>query len=456
MNWRKPLLQLALSAKALRWGTESNVNRIFSKTLQLERLSVDAMLLNQEQRIKSLLLHCALNVPYYRSVLNDCGVIRNNEVHLDSFQKIPFLTKKTIRQQGAALTSADHPRRGSYLNASGGSTGEPVEFLQDAQYKAQNWADALYYNHVLGKQLGMREAKLWGSERDILQGGVSYRSRLENALYNRLLMNSFLVTPDTMRHYVTCINRFNPYSLWTYVESAFELARFIEKEKLDIVPIPVTITTAGTLTESVRAFIEQRIGTKVYNEYGSREVGPIACECPRQQGLHLFEWTHFIEIVDEQGNNVPPGEQGEIVVTLLSNYSMPLIRYRIGDAGILSKNLCSCDRKTRMLKTVSGRIVDHFRRRDGTLIGGMYLAHLLYHRPWIRMFQFVQDRFDHVTLYLVTEKQPDKSELYEIRSKIQLVMGSECEVTFQFVENIPPTASGKRRYTICAIGEDGS
>ncbi|HNT34584.1 MAG TPA: phenylacetate--CoA ligase family protein, partial [bacterium] len=379
-----------------------------------------------------------------------------NEVHLERFSQVPFLTKQIIREQGRALISEDCPRRGSYPNTSGGSTGEPVRFLQDARYKAHNWADVLLYNRVLGKELGMREVKLWGSERDILQGGTGWITQMGNFLYNRLLLNSFLMTPDLMREYVSRINHFKPYSLWTYVESAFELARFVDREKLSLVPIPVTITTAGTLTESVREFIEKHLQTKVHNQYGSREVGPIACECPMRNGLHLFEWTILLETVDEKGQSTEPGKEGEIVVTLLSNYSMPLIRYRIGDRGTLTERSCPCGRQTRLLETVSGRIVDHFRLSDETLVGGEYFTHLLYHRPWVQKFQFVQDRFDHVSVYLVVEQQPQPSELDEIRSKVQVVMGKQCEVTFQFVEEVPPTTSGKRRYTVCAIAKEQS
>ena len=449
MNFRKPLLKTLLGIKNIASGGNSNVNKYFSEILKLEFCNRSEIEDIQQNNLEKILLHSYNHTKYYKRVFNQIGLIQNNKVNFDKFNKIPFLTKDIMRKYKDELISDNH--KNIYWNTSGGSTGEPVEFMQDSVYKAHNWASALYYNHVLGKELGDREAKFWGSERDVLKGSIGIIPKFENFLYNRLLLNTFNMTSESMREYIKEINKFNPKSLWAYVDSVYELARFIERESIKISSIPVTITTTGPLTEDMRNTIERALKTKVFNQYGSREVGPIACECLNCEGLHVFEWDHYIEIIDSSGNALPSGEMGEVCITLLTNFSMPLIRYQIGDTAIISEKFCSCGRKTTLFKEVTGRVFDHFVNSEGTLIHGQYFTSIFFHRPWVERFQVVQEDINHIIINLVAREIPPNSEKEEIIGIIHKVMGKSCKVDFQFQRKIKPTASGKYRYTICNI-----
>ena len=99
------------------------------------------------------------------------------------------------------------------------------------------------------------------------------------------------------------------------------------------------MVTAGTLFEPIRQTIESVFQAPVFNRYGSREVGDIACECEAHSGLHVALPTQFVEILRPDGTAAGPGEIGEIVVTSLTNFAMPLIRYRIGIVGHGRKSL---------------------------------------------------------------------------------------------------------------------
>lgn len=451
MNWRMPILQCLLDLKALALRGRTNMNRCFDETLRLEFAERPVLDEYVQRHLEALLLHSCRHTTYYRRILSQVGVVADGRLHIDRFRHIPPLTKDVLRERQDELISDDRASRHPYRNTSGGSTGEPVEFVQDSAYKDWNRATALFYNHMLGKEMGEREAKLWGSERDILEGSIGLRAKVENFLYNRLLLNSFMMTPQMMRGYVEKLNRFRPVSLWAYVDSAWELARFIEREGLESQPVPVTIVTIGTLTEAARETIERALRTKVYNQYGSREVGPIACECPEQEGLHIFEWATYVEVIDASGRPLPPGQEGEVCVTLLTNYSMPLIRYRIGDVAVLSDRTCACGRSMRLLGAVTGRVMDHFVRADGTIIHGQYFIQILYHRPWVLRFQVVQESCDHVVVNLVVSEEPGTEEKEEIRRMIRAVMGDGCRVEFRFLDRIEPSRSGKYLYVLSNV-----
>jgi len=451
MSLRKLLIRSLLGFKGLAAPRRRCVWRVYRQMVRWSQSTPETYAEAMTDRLRRMLLHAHTHTAYYRELLSDVGVVRDGQVHLDKFSELPMLTKDTIRTRPDELLSDERHRRRLYTNTSGGSTGEPVAFVQDDLYHDWNWATALYYNHMVGKEPGQPEAKLWGSQRDILEGGIGLRARVENACYNRLPLNSFMMSAATMDDYVERLRRFRPHSLWSYVDSACELARHVERNGLDLPPIPVTILTSGTVTEPLRELVERALQTRVYNQYGSREVGPIACECSERTGLHVFDWATHVEIVDASGRPVAPGEMGEVCVTLLTNFSMPLIRFRIGDTAVATRTPCPCGRPMPLLQSVAGRVTDHFVRRDGTLVHGQYFAFIFYHRPWVRRFQFVQEDYDHVVCVVQVVEQPGQAERAEVEQIIRTAMGEECRVDWRFVDELPPSASGKYLYTLSKV-----
>jgi len=431
----------------------SRVGRNLRRIDRYEQASADEVRQWTEQRLKRLLLHAAQNVPYYRDVLPDCGVVTDGLVRLENFQRIPLLTKAIIRQEGERLYSADHVFRKSYTNTSGGSTGEPVCFLQDKQYDDWNTATKIYFNRVLGKNLGDREIKFWGSDRDILKGTLTLKDRLINRLYNRRFFNSYQLDSQRLNELIRLNNTFRPKAYWSYMESALELARYLLESGQKFYGPDAVVSTIGPLTEEVRQTIETGMKTKVYNQYGSREAGVIACQCREQKGLHTFPWRQYVEVTDTTGRALAAGEQGNITITTLDNYSMPLIRYDIGDAAVLGGCDCPCGRHTQVLETVLGRTLGYFKKADGSLAHSHFLVQALFYRSWIQRFQVVQEAFDRIVIRieLKPRTQADPADLDDIRRKTQVIMGAGCRVEFEFVDKIERSASGKYVYTICRI-----
>lgn len=447
MNWRKPLIFAGL------YLSRNKIPEHLKEIKEIERLSQKEIKKYQGEKLRRLLLHSYKNVPYYKRVLNGSGVIVDEEVNLENFDKITTLNKETIRREGKNLYSRDYKKRDYYINTSGGSTGEPVQFIQDDFYKSWNWTNKFYYDAMIGKDVGEPEIKLWGSERDIFEGSETLMVEIQNKLYNRLLLNSFMMSKEDMRLYVRKFNSFRPKSVWAYVESIYELAKFIDKNNLKIHSPESIIVTAGTLYPGVREYVELIFKTNVHNQYGSREVGAIACECTRKRGMHVFEHTHLVEILDDEGKPVKPNEMGEIYVTLLINFSMPLIRYKIGDIGAWTPEKCACGRIFPTLKNITGRITDHFKRKDGTLIHGQYFIHLFYNREGIKKFQVIQMDYDLIVCKIVLEKNVNNKDLLDIERKIKLVMGEDCRVKINFVDEIEPSKSGKYLYTISEVAD---
>jgi phenylacetate-CoA ligase len=443
MNWRKPAYLAYASLRGYRFPS------LLRQYLAEYETGIDPK--TTSAALSRLLLHCQKLVPYYAELLSD---ISPGQIQADPrgvLPRLPLLTKELIRANFDRLRSDDNSRRNCQTNTSGGSTGEPVQLIQDDEYRDASAAIQWMSHHQLGCPLGAPHVRLWGSERDLESGTKSTKARFFNWLTNTKWMNAFAMSPERMRGFIDVLNGARPRLVAAYAQSIYELARFAEQEQIQVAPQRAVLTSAGTLYPFMREKIAQVFRCEVYNLYGSREVSDIAWELPGQKGLWAPPWANFIEIVDENGVSVPAGTEGNIAVTCLTNYAMPLVRYCIGDRGALLPD-SEPSAGIQMLSHVSGRTVDTFRRSDQTLVDGEYFTHLLYFRPWVWKFQVVQKSYTQILFRVVsTNGRPPNEELEEIAARSRLAMGDDCKVEFQFCDELPALRSGKFRYTISEV-----
>ena len=261
------------------------------------------------------------------------------------------------------------------------------------------------------------------------------------------------MTPDQKGAFISVLNAKRPKLIVAYTDSIYELANFAEREGLEVLQQKAIITSAGTLYPFIRKKIEKVFQCRVFNRYGSREVGDIACERVDCECLWVAPWGSYLEIIDSAGNRVPDGTEGEILVTSLLNFAMPLVRYKIGDRGTLTgQNIGTRNVSGQFLEDVVGRIDDTFKTTTGTFIHSGYFMVILFHKAWIRKYQIVQKSSSLITYRFVkSESACQQSDLDEISQKTKFVMGENCDVVFEFVEDIPESDSGKYRYAISEI-----
>jgi len=410
----------------------------------------------QEELLKKLLIHCYENIPYYTDVLTDCDVIVNGEVNLANFSNIPVLTKEIIREHFEDLKSKDLGKRKWSLNTSGGSTGEPVKFLEDKASWDYGMAGKWFFSTFAGKDIGDKEIKLWGSERDIMKGSIGFKAKMKNMIFNRILLNAFRMSETNMKEYVIRINKNKPVLIESYVQSIYELSKYIKNNNLEVCSPKGIITSAGTLYPEYQKSIEEVFKTKVYNRYGSREAGDIACSCEKDTGLHLNTFNQYIEILNDNLEHCTPGEFGQVYVTTLHNYAMPLIRYQIGDIAVPAKNeQCSCGRGLPLIEKVEGRVMSVFKTREGKIIPGEFFIHFIgvvFNEDFISKFQVIQEDYNSIKIKVILrDKIGFDTGKNKIINSIKKVMGQDCRVEFEFVDTIESTKSGKYLYTICEI-----
>lgn len=405
----------------------------------------------QAGKLYKLIKYASENIPYYKHIVSEKDITFSKDSIFEDIKRFPTLTKTIMKKEFKNL----HLIRDNlkwYYNTSGGSTGEPVRFIQDFDYYSESCAMSQIMDAWAGCRTGDTLIELWGSEKDILGQKENIKHRFANWIKSIYLLNSFSMDNKKMASFVDIINKKKPKMILAYTQSIYEFARFIKSRGLKVYSPSSIMTSAGTLFPHFRSLAEQVFKCPIFNRYGSREVGNIACECEKHEGLHTSMFTHYVEILDKNLEPCKEGECGEIYITLLSNFTMPLIRYKIGDMAVHTEKKCSCGRGLQLIREVAGRNNDMFITKNGELVHTGIINYQFYYKDFIKKYQVIQKRPDEIIIKIVFSEQNTAknydSDLISIKEKIKQVMGQCCKINFEFVDDIKPTKSGKYRYTI--------
>lgn len=424
-------------------------NRIIqyrSELLKTQFFSYEELRALQEEKLRQLLSDCIENVPAYREYRYLSEDIQRNPV--DALKRFPILKKKHFRAQSEEYFNSRFTRASAIENQTGGSTGEATRFLMDRvtveHYEATRWRGLSWY----GITPGSRNVMLWGNPVELSHEDQRKYERREKRLKNRILIPAYALDGSSVGSYVSLINEYRPEYLYGYSSALYALACLMREENLRLkFPLKAVVSTAETLHDFQREEIRKIFRSPVVNEYGARDGGIIAYECP-EGGMHLNIENAFIEIIDpETGCEVPAGESGVLVITDLNNHIMPRLRYRLEDEAVFSAERCSCGRELPILERVCGREDEMLITPSGLLVHGHLLVRLSLAEPSVAKFQIVQDRIDHATLYVVLKEAEsgEKAEHFiaEVRKRLE---GVQVEVEYR--EELKPSKSGKFRYSI--------
>jgi len=405
----------------------------------------------QLQRLQRLLQRAQQDVPYYRDVFAEQAFSASELRGLDELQQLPFLTKPLIRAHSDKLRSA----RASGLARfnTGGSSGEPLVFYIGrervshdvaAKWRATRWWDV---------DIGDPEIVVWGSPIEL---GTQDRVRaIRDKAFRTRLLPAFEMNEVRVGEFLLDIRRLRPRMLFGYPSALAHIATHAREHgiAMDDLGIKVAFVTSEALYEYQRTMIGDVFGCQVANGYGGRDAGFIAHECP-EGGMHITAEDIIVEIVDEDGNRLPNGRAGEVVITHLATADYPFIRYRTGDVAALDDRPCQCGRGLPLLKEIHGRTTDFLVATDGTVMHGLALIYIIRDLPGVQKFKIVQQSLLQTRILMVTDSDFRESDLQLIRSGVRQRLGRGVDVTIERVAEIPPERSGKFRYVVSHVQPD--
>jgi phenylacetate-CoA ligase len=268
----------------------------------------------------------------------------------------------------------------------------------------------------------------------------------------QVYLSAFHISPDRVPDYLEGFHRYRPAVFTGYAHSYYTLARMMLDQglRLDYAPIALVLSSEK-LTKKMKSVIREAFRARPYEEYGAVEQCVLATEC-ELGNLHINSDFAIVEIVDDKDMPVPAGTQGRIICTSLLSETQPLIRYDIGDVGILSLTGCHCGRDhLPVLQEVTGRVEDAIIGRDGrqtVRFHGLFID-----LPHVLEGQVIQESLDLVRVRVVTRQGFDDDAMQIIRRRVEQRIG-KIRVEVEKVNRIERTESGKFRAVISLLQSD--
>jgi phenylacetate-CoA ligase len=426
----------------------------YARALERDRWSREQVREFQFTRLRKLIDLAYEKSGFYRKHFDTHGISPATLKSVQDLERFPFVDKAVIRANRDEMLTVDPARFRELITFStGGSTGEPLVFYIDRHRAANEWAACWRARSWWGLTWGDSWVWLWGSPielsaSDFIKGTIK---RIRNYLLNRDLLSAFNMSPSTMGRYADVIRRRSPRYIYAYSSAAYLLAQFILQRGIDLSPSPprVIFTTSDNLYPHMRETITAAFHCPVSVEYGSRDCGFVAHECP-QGRIHIHSDRVLLEVV--RGDQpVGFGELGEIVATVLDATAMPFVRYRTGDVGALEDGECSCGRPFPILRSIEGRSSDLLLAPGDRLVHGEAITYVIRQIHGIKAFQVIQEAVDELRIEIVLSHPQVQLPRNDIRKWVEGVFGVPVRLEIRVVDDIPPASSGKHRYVISKV-----
>ncbi len=320
---------------------------------KIECMTRDEMRKLQSERLVETIERVYNTVPTYRAKMDEKGVKPSDIKGIEDISKLPFTTKKDLRDGYPFGMFSAEMKDIVRLHASSGTTGK-LTVAGYTQHDIDAWSECVARALVAtgaSKESVVQVAYGYG----MFTGGLGLHYGAEKLGSAVIPMSS----GNTQRQ-IMLMEDFGTDTICCTPSYALYIAEEIKKSNFDISKLKLKrgIFGAEPWSEEMRREIETSLGINAYDIYGLSEIsGPgVACECIEKNGLHINEDFFYPEIVDRNTlEPLPYGEEGELVFTTISKYGMPLVRYRTRDIASLSIEPCSCGRTLVKLGKIKGR-----------------------------------------------------------------------------------------------------
>lgn len=408
-------------------------------------------------KLRKLISHAAKHVPYYRILFRKLHIQPTDISTVNDLKKIPLLTKDMIRANPDDFIS-DMVKDKSLLTeiTTGGSTGTPMRYYFD--------------EHMIGvrRATWWRWSKFAGidlyKDKMIYCGGApprwnyppeDYRG-IVNPERNRLYLSSAAMSDKVLDRYIEDIHRFEGDYIRGYASGVYMLARRVLQKGL-VLPMKAVLTSSDTLFPQYRDVIEEAFSCNVFDHYGQNEDILTATECGVSSGLHINVENCIGETVDERGNPLNSIE-GRFVSTHLENYVSPLIRYVVGDVGVLdtSWKKCECGRCHQKILEFTGRDDEIIVTPEGRRIGcGSMNQPMKTMHSSIDRCQYIQESMNLLRVKIVpTKRWKNSVHREEFEKRLRKQVGDRIEVSVEVVDSIPARLNGKYQFIISNVANE--
>lgn len=389
----------------------------------------------QSKRLRRIIIHSYKHVEFYHKQYSSIDIDPNNIKTAEDLSKLPVFSKDDLRNNFSQLIATNFKLGKCVLNKTSGSTGEPTRTLMNLDVHKYYGSRAIRERLACGVKFGDKVVNIFPSIRADIKNFMSQsHPKIDIKGFNKVW--SFTI-PRENKKCLSLLNmliKLKPNIIFGAPSTIRILAHVAQDNNISEIHPKVIISSFELLDKSTRQYITNTFNSDIIDVYGSSEVGDIAWECPEHAGYHINMDDVVIEILKD-GEHVAEGEKGEIVVTGLHNYAMPIIRYKIGDVATLTRELCPCGRKLPLLKNIEGRIADFIILPNGQLISPYALMNIMNY-PMISMFQIIQETTNKIVILFVEDVGFNQDILNTIEKKYREILGDDMDIELVNVDSI--------------------
>ncbi len=406
-----------------------------------ERWSLEKLVTYQEYMLRRLIRHCYANVPYYRKVFVEKGLVPDDISTISDLEKLPFLTKEIVRKHKKDLLATNFSTYRTRLDSTSGSTGNPLDFYVDKATKAIEVA--LEHRHL--KWLDYQDDDMIAEiKEDCFVDPDRVYWYVPGSRH--LKFSFFTVDDDRLAKTALALQRFEPKFLKVFPSSLFVLSRWMERHRKRIKPPKYIITSSETLYKSTKDLAEKVFRAPVIDWYGQNEKVATAFQCEFGRGYHIQMEQAIVELI--------PSKAGyfDIVGTSLHAFGMPFIRYRTGDTAVQEIQLCPCGRAHPVLSQVMGRECEFIITPERRIIMPAAMDYAIYHLEEIKESQIIQEDINTLRVKMVPWENISVSTKARLLHELRGYLGSRgMELILEEVEEIPRTSRRKKPFVISYV-----
>lgn len=402
----------------------------------------------QDKHVKEIVAYAYDNVAFYRHLLKSNGISPSDIQGVADLDKVPIVRKSDMKRRRAVeLVSREFALRNLKGIQTGGSTGEPFSIYISPE--EDDWRKAIYMraNVCCGQKPRDRWIAILDAER------ANDTSTLQH--YIGIFAKTVIPVVWSKKAQLKAVEDFKPDVLDGFSSALWLLAREANLAGTNRIHPRIVFGSGELISQSQRQYLEKSFEAPYYDQFGCTEIDRSAWQCTERHGYHMDVDSVVIQFVDKNGEEVGPGERGEIVYTSLFNHAMPLIRYGMKDIGIPMDDMCPCGKKLPLMKVIEGRSNSFLVFPDGHIVSPMSFIETLKafrYLDEVEQYRVLQKKKDLIEIWVkkvnnaVDERNLKKrlvSNIQEGLPKVENVDLSQVRFEIKFVEKLPTLGRGK-------------
>jgi len=396
----------------------------------------------QRKKLRAIVKHAYENTAFYHQRFDAAKIKPDDIKSVEDLRKIPILTKLEVQKNFNSLIAKGIDIERCTKVKTSGSTGIPLTIIAERKASYMLAANGLRHLVENGHKL-FRDKYVYLSRRP-----PDKRTRLGSLLTHLGIFRMVtMCTRDPIGDLVNELIDFRPDAIKGSPSFFLLLVRELEKRG-DMIHPRLVFADGELLDDRSRKLIDSALETKMLDIYGCMEAGDIAWECSEHAGYHINTDLVVTEFVKDE-EHVAAEERGDIILTPLWNYAMPLIRYKINDIGAPTDECCPCGRGLPLMKVVEGRFEDFIILPSGRIIYPLVTLSFFEKIEGIAEYRIIQEGKDNFILQLVLKEGYKGNALAQLRNRFIEEFGKDVTINIEVLDAIPRNGKLRRVVSKC-------